>query len=89
MENKRPFEIILNVGLVAILESWVAKNSCHGQTLINELLFLTTLPTLKACNSPYVQYYFKRFFVCIPRKLYTLLQNKIGRWCKRKVNELL
>ena len=27
------------------------------------VLFLTTLPTLKACNSPYMQYYFKRFFV--------------------------
>ena len=26
-------------------------------------LFLTILPTLKACNSPYMQYYFKRFFV--------------------------
>ena len=26
-------------------------------------LFLTTLPTLKACNSPYIQYYFKRFFI--------------------------
>ena len=40
---------------------WVAKKLCHGQTLIN-VLFLTTLPTLKACNSPYMQYYFKRFF---------------------------
>ena len=28
-----------------------------------KVLFLTTLPTLKACNSPYMQYYFKRFFV--------------------------
>ena len=27
------------------------------------VLFLTALPTLKACNSPYMQYYFKRFFV--------------------------
>ena len=27
------------------------------------IIFLTTLPTLKACNSPYMQYYFKRFFV--------------------------
>ena len=27
------------------------------------MFFLTTLPTLKACNSPYMQYYFKRFFV--------------------------
>ena len=26
------------------------------------VLFLTTLPTLKACNSPYMQYYFKRVF---------------------------
>ena len=26
-------------------------------------MFLTTLPTLKACNSPYVQYFFKRYFV--------------------------
>ena len=25
--------------------------------------FLTTFPTLKACNSSYMQYYFKRFFV--------------------------
>ena len=27
------------------------------------VLFLTTLPALKACNSPYMQDYFKRFFV--------------------------
>ena len=27
------------------------------------VLFLTALPTLKACNSPYMQCYFKRFFV--------------------------
>ena len=27
------------------------------------VLFLTTLPTLKACNSPYIQYYFKLSFV--------------------------
>ena len=27
------------------------------------VLFLTTLSTLKACNSPYMQYYFKRVFV--------------------------
>ena len=26
------------------------------------MLFLTTLSTLQACNSPYMQYYFKRFF---------------------------
>ena len=44
-------------------QSWVVKKSCHGQTLINKCKFLTTLSTLKACNSPYMQYYFKRFFV--------------------------
>ena len=27
------------------------------------VLFLTTLTTLKACNSSYMKYYFKRFFV--------------------------
>ena len=27
------------------------------------VLFLTTLPALKAFNSPYMQYYFKQFFV--------------------------
>ena len=41
---------------------WMAQKSCHGQTLMNECLFRTTLPTLKACNSTYMQYYFKRCF---------------------------
>ena len=36
MQNKKPFEIILYVGQVTSLQSWVAKKSCHGQTLINE-----------------------------------------------------
>ena len=36
MQNKKPFEIILNVGRVTSLQSCVAKKSCHGQTLINE-----------------------------------------------------
>ena len=33
---KKPFEIILHVGRVTGLQSWVAKKSCHGQTIINE-----------------------------------------------------
>ena len=61
-KTKKPFEIILHVGRVTSLRSWVAKKSCHGQTLKMNVLFLTILPTLKACNSPYMQYYFKRFF---------------------------
>ena len=36
MQNKKPFEIILHVGRVTNLQSWVAKKSCHGQTLITE-----------------------------------------------------
>ena len=36
MQNKKPFEIILHVGRVTSLQSWVAEKSCHGQTLINE-----------------------------------------------------
>ena len=48
--KKTPFEIILYVGRVTSLQSWVAT-------------LLTTLTILKACNSPYIQYYLKRFFV--------------------------
>ena len=36
IQNKKPFEIILHVGRVTSLRSWVAKKSCHGQTLLNE-----------------------------------------------------
>ena len=36
MQNKKPFEIILYVERVTSLQSWVAKISCHCQTLINE-----------------------------------------------------
>ena len=55
MQNKKSFEIILHVGRVTSLRSWVAKKSSHGQTLINEcsisdypsnFLFLTTLDEL-------------------------------------------
>ena len=36
MQNKKPFEIILHVGRVTSLRSWVVKKSYHGQTLINK-----------------------------------------------------
>ena len=36
MPNKKPFEILLYVERVISLQSWVAKKSCHGQTLMNE-----------------------------------------------------
>ena len=36
MQNEKPFEIRLHIGRVISLQSWVAKKSCHGQTLINE-----------------------------------------------------
>ena len=36
MKNKKRFEITLQVERVTSLQSWVAKKSCHGQTLINE-----------------------------------------------------
>ena len=63
MQNKNPFEIILHVGRVTSLQSSVAKKSCHGQTLVNQCSILTTFPILKACNSPYMQCYFKLFLV--------------------------
>ena len=36
MQNKKPFKIILHAGRGTRLQSRVAKQSCHGQTLINE-----------------------------------------------------
>ena len=39
------------------------KNHVTVKPFLMNVLFPTTLPTLKACNSPYMQYYFKRFFV--------------------------
>ena len=43
MQNK-PFEIILHAGRVISLRSWVAKKSCHNQTLINEC-FISNYPS--------------------------------------------
>ena len=39
------------------------KNHVTLKPLQINILFLTTLPTMNACNSPFMQYYFKRFFV--------------------------
>ena len=50
MQNKKPFEITLHVGRVTSFQSWVAKKSCQGQTLINECSIFDYLPILKACN---------------------------------------
>ena len=36
MQNKKLFEIILHIGRVTSLQSWVTKKSCHGETLGNE-----------------------------------------------------
>ena len=44
MQNKKPFEILLNVERVTSLQSWVAKKSCHGQTPINEC-FIADYPS--------------------------------------------
>ena len=39
------------------------KNHVTVKPFQMNVIFLTTLPTLKACNSPYMHCYFKRFFV--------------------------
>ena len=60
MQNRKPSEIILHVGRLTSLQSWVAKKSCHGQTLINmNVLFLTTLP-LTTFLMPQILMYFGR-----------------------------
>ena len=52
MENKKPFEIILDVGRVTSLQNWAAKSHVTIKPLQMNVLFFTTLPTLMACNSP-------------------------------------
>ena len=47
--------------LQAFKVRWL-KNRVTVKLLQMNVLFLTTLPTLKACNSPYMQYYFKLSF---------------------------
>ena len=65
MQNKKQLEIILHVTIVGR----VTSQKLGGQKLMSrsnpykECSILTNLATLKACNSPYMQYYFKRFFV--------------------------
>ena len=44
MQNKKPIEIILHVGRVTSLQSWVTNKPCHGQTLINEC-FISDYPS--------------------------------------------
>ena len=68
-KTKKTFEIILHVGQVTSLQSWVAKKSCHCQTLINECSIFD-YPTLKACNSPSCNIISKGFLFSIPQKLY-------------------
>ena len=41
--------IIFSMGRVTSLQSWVAKKSCHGQTLINECSIFD-YPTRPTCN---------------------------------------
>ena len=60
MQNGKPFKIMLHVGRVTSLQSWVGKKSCHGQTLINECSISDYPSNFEAL---YMQYYFKRFFV--------------------------
>ena len=62
MQNKKPFEITLHLGRVTSLQSWKGsqKQNIHFKGLTVTRFFIH--PTLKACNSPCMQYYFKRFF---------------------------
>ena len=53
---KKPFEIVLHVGRVTSLQSWVAESHVTVKPLQMNVLYLTTFPTLKACTSPYTQY---------------------------------
>ena len=51
MQNKKLFEIILHGGRVTSFQSLVAKNHVTVKPSQVNVLFLTTLPTLKAMNT--------------------------------------
>ena len=51
MQNKKPFELIFHVGRVTSLHIWVAKKSCHAQTLINECSISDYLSSLDMLRS--------------------------------------
>ena len=42
MQNKKSFEIILHAVRVRSLRSWMAKKSCHGQTLVTSMMITNT-----------------------------------------------
>ena len=51
MQTKKPFEIILHVGRLTSLQSWVAKKSCHGQTLISKFSIFDYLSNFEGFRS--------------------------------------
>ena len=55
VEGYRPEKVLFQSNMCVILK--------YSQALINECSISEYPSNLKACNSPYVQYYFKRFFV--------------------------
>ena len=61
MQNKKPFEIILHERQVTSLRGWMAKKSCHGQTLTNECP-ISDYPSTTLLALNYYNYYFQRFF---------------------------
>ena len=55
------------------LQAFKVGRVVRNRTFIYKGLTVTIFfshSTLKSCNSPCMQYYFKRFMFCIPRKLY-------------------
>ena len=48
----KTFEIILHAGRVTSLQSWVAKKSCHGQTLMNECYISDYPSPSPTCSCP-------------------------------------
>ena len=58
IQNKKPFEIILHVGRVTSLRSWVAKKSCPVKPLQMNVLLLTTFQLWRLVISAQVGHVF-------------------------------
>ena len=86
MQNRKPFEIILHVGRVTSLQSWVAKKLCHSQTLINECYISDCLSNFQGLYLVLHAILFQTVF-CFPYKLIPISIKAVSWNTSEAINE--
>ena len=75
MQNKTPFEIILHLGLGTSLQSWMARKSCHSETLVNKCS-ISDYPYMDGFRCEESKYH--NCFVCLPNIKSQRKRNEVG-----------